>query len=197
MEIGSKTQNYKAALFQAHQFLTQYGSDENLAAVTPSPTELEQAQTIQVALANASVLLNTALQASFKLRLQTLKKAKQKQRIINILHFITASAFISLLSKESPNMIKWIGAIIALVAGIIALTLPAGISDIEKNLDTDTKKISMLSGQIAGAQFKLSKPNIELSDSLFEEISRMISECTQLAKELELDRVKREELFVY
>lgn len=194
MELREKTQSYKNALFQAHSFLTQYGSTEQLSAVTPSPIELEKEEAIKVALANASVLLNNALAGAFKLRLQVLRKAKQKQKIINILHFITASAFVSLLSKESPEVIKWTGAIIALVAGIIALTLPEGISDIEKNIDADTKRISKLSGQIASAQFRLSRPNSEIKDSFFEEISNLINECTQLAKELELDRIKRDTL---
>ncbi|MCE7070892.1 hypothetical protein LZG74_11295 [Dyadobacter sp. CY327] len=194
MEIIPKSQSYKAALFQAHKFLTQFGSEQQHFAVSPTPAELEQGEVIRIALANANLILNSALEAAFKTRLGTLKKAKQKQRVINILHFITASAFVSLLSKESPEVIKWMGAVVALIAGVISLTLPEGIGELEKNIDADSKKIALLTGKIASAQFKLSKPNAELSDALFDEISSTINECAELAKELELIRVKSEAL---
>jgi hypothetical protein len=194
MENRNNTQSYNEALFQAHSFLTQYGSGEELYAVSPTPIELEKSKTFEEALATASVLLNKALESSFKLRLKKLKVSKKKQRLINILHFITASAFVSLLGKESPDLIKWAGAIIALVAGIISLTLPDGIADIEKGVDEDTKKIGILTGKIAEAGITLKTQKTEIPESFFKELTVTIGDCAKLAKELELDRIKSEEL---
>jgi hypothetical protein len=144
---------------------------------------------IREALAEAQFVLNITSKIALEKRSKFLRSSVNKQRTINILHFITGSGFISLIALNNPGFIKWLGAAISLVAGVIALMLPKDLGVLEKDLTQDINTLSALAGEIASIQTELIFESNFSNKELVKRITQTIGKCIQLSKKYELDQL--------
>lgn len=160
-------------------------------AVTPTEEILQPELRIREALAEAQFILNQTSKAALRKRLEYLKSAMRKQRAVNMLHFVSASGFVILLANVQSTIVKWIGASISLVAGLLAFTVPKNLTSLEAEVFADTEILSALSGDVAKIQSELVLNSVKDNPELAERVYFAIAECTRLSKKYELDSLAK------
>ena len=155
---------------------------------TPPPTSSEpDLNTIPEALAVAHTVLQMTSRAALQKKSDFLIQARKKQLAVNVLHFVTGSGFVALIALNNPNIVKWLGAAISLIAGIIALTLPKDLGTLERNPQMDVDALSALTGEIAELQIRLQFYG--RTNDLYERIVKAIVACRRIATKYDLDKL--------
>ena len=181
---------YKEALDVAMDFLRVYSPNKPPRFVVPPSSDLLQPEKrIREALAEAQFILNQTSGTALQKRADLLRSSRNKQRWVNMLHFITGSGFVSLIALDNPGPVKWLGAAVSLIAGILALTLPKNPSTIEMEILRDIRMLSSLAGEISQIQTELLFTSVEKSERLQGRIALVIGHCMELSKKYELDRL--------
>jgi hypothetical protein len=105
------------------------------------------------------------------------------------MHFVTASGFALLLAKQWPEIIKWIGAVVSLGAGVLGLTIPSSLPSSEKQMLDDIQEVSELSARIVKIQAKIRFGLDVISPAINAESLTIIEKASALAKRHQLDQV--------
>jgi hypothetical protein len=180
---------YKRAAAEAEKLLVSYSEEKPPRFASPGEDIRDPERKIRQALADAQVLLNQVCRAALEDRIKSLSKIQQKQRFINLLHLLTGSGFVLLLTTQFGTPIKWMGAAVSFVAGAIALWLPRDVPAIETEISEDTNRISSLSGQIGRIETKLLLGKA-IDDDLANEISTVIGNCRELAEKWSIGKIQ-------
>jgi hypothetical protein len=181
--------NLEIAARSANDFLLKYSPQKPPRFATGDIQILQPERTIRQALAEAQYILNQTFSAALQRRTTALEKIQRRQRIINGMHLLTGSGFVLLIANQSPEPIKWIGAILGLGAGILGLTIPENANALEKQISEDTDTVSSLSGKIAKIQTLLIiDPDLSRGD-MATQIADAIAQCTALATKYGLDQI--------
>jgi hypothetical protein len=172
---------YRRAAVEAAQLLALTPQTQDAHFAAPDEAVFHPDRTIRQALARAQFVLNTVCTVAVEGRLRSLQKIQRKQRLINLLHILTASGFAVLLTNHFEEPMKWIGAIVSAGAGAFALWLPSNIPDIERSVLEGTNTISTLSGTIARLEFELTMKKDQIGDELSEQIATALASCREQA----------------
>jgi hypothetical protein len=176
--------SHQRAYDEAISFLKSYSFWIPTPPPTTSTTDLS---TIPQALADAQTVLQMTSRAALQKKTDFLIQARKKQLAVNVLHFVTGSGFVALIALNNPNIVKWLGAVISLIAGIIALTLPKDLGTLERNLQMDVDAISALTGEIAELQIRIQFYGS--TNDLYERIAKAIAACRRIATKYDLDKL--------
>jgi hypothetical protein len=175
--------SYQKAHEEAVSFLKSY----SIWIPTPPPTtSTPNLLDILEALAEAQKVLQMTSRTALQKKTDFLIQARKKQLAVNVLHFVTGSGFVALIALNNPSAVKWDGAAISLIAGIIALTLPKDLGTLERNIKMDIDTISALTGEIAELQIRMQFPQ---SAELYERIAKSIAACRRIATKYDLDKL--------
>jgi hypothetical protein len=180
------------ALNRSLEILSQYAPEKpprfatgDLEAARPAQT----VNTVQKALTETQFILNQASTTALRRRINALDKIRNRQRIINGLHLLTGSGFVLLIADTFPTPVKWVGAAISLVAGVIGLTLPANADTLEKGIFEDTNDVSVLSGEITRIQTQLLIDPDLTKGTIASDVANAISKCMTLATRYGLNEI--------
>ncbi|HEX8565304.1 MAG TPA: hypothetical protein VF648_06505 [Pyrinomonadaceae bacterium] len=192
-----QNQQFQSAAQRGQELLVLYSPNKPPKFALNEAGVLQPAQTIQKALSEAQFILNETSTIALKSRISSLAKSRKIQRIINGLHLITGSGFVLLIANQFAEPTKWIGALISLGAGILALLLPGDPKIIEQQVFEDINTVSALSGEIARIQTIMLTKNPETDEKLSSEIATLIGKCIELSRKYELDKIAQENGGVY
>jgi hypothetical protein len=173
----------------AFDLILQYGQDQPRFSRRPTMRDMgDPDQLIRQALAESQRLLVTAAQRALLKKIGFLKATRNWQLSINCLHLVTGSAFIMLIAGIYPNAIKWVGAVFALVAGIISLLLPRNLAALERGVFTEVSDVASLIGRVGRIQVELLTMPASKNAALAREAADVIGRCLELAKKYELEK---------
>jgi hypothetical protein len=180
---------YRKAAIEAARLLALISGREAARFGLSGEDVLHPDRTIRQALAEAQSVLNNVGVAAVESRVRSLERIHQKQRYLNLLHLLTGSGFVLLLTNHFEEPMKWIGAILSLGAGLFALWLPMNVPEIERTVFDGTKTIASLSKEITRIEIELLLKKGEIDDAMAERIATVIATCTEEAVKWKLGKV--------
>jgi hypothetical protein len=123
--------HYYQAVKESVEFLTLYSPNKPPRYMgAPSIELVEPELRVREALAEAQFILHKTADSVLGMRIRHLDKTHRNQKIVNMLHFVTASGFVLLIGDVFTTAIKWIGAAVSLVAGVAAIFIPKDLEPI-------------------------------------------------------------------
>ena len=146
-------------------------------------------QLILQALSESQRLLNRASEQALLKKIAFLRSARNRQLAINCVHLITGSAFVLQIAGSYPSIIKWVGAFLALTAGVISLLLPRNMASLEQEVFKDTSSVASLIGEIGRLQVVLAIKPASQDEKLAREVADVIGRCMALAKKYNLENI--------
>jgi hypothetical protein len=189
------TSALQLAAKQANELLALYSPVKPPRFAIAEVEVLQPERSIKQALAEAQFILNQTSMTALTRRISALSGIRRRQRIINSLHLLSGSGFILLIANQFPDVTKWMGAIVSLSAGFLALALPNDAKTIEKEIFEDTNTVSTLSGEIARIQTQMLLDPDLTKDNLAGQIASTIGKCMELARKYELNAIAVESGF--
>jgi len=182
------SQEFQVAKQAAFNLLLQYGQDDNRFARRPTPADFgDPDQLISRALSESQRLLQRASERLFVKKSAFLRSARNRQLAINCVHLVTGSAFVALIAGAYPNIVKWLGAFVALTAGAISLLLPKDLAALERELFAEAASVAELVGSVAKLQVELATKRASQNDALARQAADIIGKCLTLAKKYDLE----------
>lgn len=173
----------------ARAFLLLYSPDKPARFSSPGEPIRNPGTLIQQALDEAQFVLNQTSSASIKERSAAIARFRKRQLLVSAMHFVTASGFALLLAKQWPDIIKWIGAVVSLGAGVLGLTIPSSLPSSERQMLDDIQGVSELSARIVKIQAKIRFGLDVISPAINAESLTIIEKASALAKRYQLDQV--------
>jgi len=143
---------------------------------------------LRQALDEAQFVLNRTSSATIRSRSRVVARQRRLQKLVSIMHFVTASSFALLLAGKWPEIMKWVIPSISLGAGILGIALPGNSASAERQIFEDIDRVSELSGRIVQVQTQMRMGGEELDASLSTEALAILNQCTALARRYELDQ---------
>jgi len=171
----------QAAAAQARDFLAVYSPYKPPRFAAGGADVLQPERTIRQALEEAQFILLETSRAAFQTRIRSLASVRRWQRVINSLHLLTGSGFVLLIADKFSGPTKWLGALVSLGAGILALFLPGDVRSVESEIFNDAAAASQLSGEITKIQTRLLFKTVADDPSLAADISAAVGKATELA----------------
>jgi hypothetical protein len=173
----------------AIDFLRVYSPRKPPLFMTDSSSTMNPEETIREALAEAQFIITSTADKALRTRIGFLNSLRRKQFYVNMLHFLTGSAFISLIALQNPVAVKWFGAVLSLIAGTLALTLPRDLGSLESGIEKDVEVLCSLAGEITRLQTELLVKNARDDNELQERIFHVIASATGLSRKYELEQL--------
>jgi len=179
----------QTAAARARDFLAIYSPNKPPRFAAPGAEVLQPTRTIREALEEAQFILVETSRVALQSRIKELANMRGRQRLINALHLVSGSGFVALIAGLYPDQVKWVGAVISLGAGILALTLPTDPQSVEKDVFSDAATASQLSGEITRIQTRLLFKTVEEEPALADEVSAVIGKASELSTKYRLNDI--------
>jgi|GEM_PF-4486933 len=141
---------------------------------------------LRQSLEEAQNVLTVATNATIESRSTALARQRRTQKIINGLHFVTASSFGLLVAGQWPEVMKWIVPGVSLSAGLLGIAMP-GYS--EGQLFNDIAEVSELKGRIVAIKTQMLVNGDKLPKPAQAEAFDILKQCTALATRHQLDQI--------
>jgi len=157
-------------------------------AGAPSPDLLKPETRIREALAEPSFILNETSRKALSQNGKRIAFYLRLQKHINLLHFVAASGFMALIAGILESFATWFGAILTLIAEMVAIYLPKNLDEQKISLSKDVSYVSALSAEITEIQTILLIPHTNASDKdLVNRILKAMRAVKEIATRYELD----------
>lgn len=189
LEARTLMTDVQTAAARARDFLALYSPNKPSRFAAPGAEVLQPTRMIREALEEAQFILVETSRTALQSRIKELARMRGRQRIINGLHLVSGSGFVVLIAGLYPDQVTWIGAVISLGAGILALTLPTDPQSVETDVFSDAATASQLSGEITRIQTRLLFKTIEEEPVLADEVSSVIGKASELSTKYRLNDI--------